>query len=79
VLRTGTRLALARVAQLEVHSDASGYVVVPTSRSRGAVVGVLHPRPQSSDLRPGPTAEVQLGDRSAGSHGSFSARIVPGP
>jgi hypothetical protein len=72
--RVGTvRFPLARVARFRV----GGYVVVPRSRPRGAMVHVLQPRPQASAPNPGPTLAIQLvragGERAA----SFRARVLP--
>jgi len=53
-----------------------GYVVVPRSQPRGAMVHALTPRPQSSAPHPGPTLAIQLVRAGHARHAAFRARIV---
>jgi hypothetical protein len=75
VLRRGA-LRLADVSWIQVRSERSGYVVVPRERPPGAVLRIMHPRPQSSDPRPGPTLAVELERAGRFGRRAFSARIA---
>jgi hypothetical protein len=67
------RRPLERVRWLRVQSARSGYLIVPRGRPKGATLRLLHPRPQGSAPRPGPTLAVGL----AGSgRRLFAARIA---
>jgi hypothetical protein len=72
--KVGTvRFALRDVARFRV----GGYVVVPRSHPRGAMVHVLSPGPQSSAPDPGPTLAIQLVRAGHARHASFRARVLP--
>jgi hypothetical protein len=84
VLRDGSRktvgtqaIPLSSIAYLWVRSEFSGYVVVPASCTRGAAVHVLHPSPQSSAPKPGPTLAVRLARNARFSRVSLSVRLMP--
>jgi hypothetical protein len=68
-----TPVRLARIAELHVFSERSGYRVRPLSRPAGASVRLVAVRPQAADPNPGPTVEVGL---QRGRRASFAARIV---
>ena len=72
-----TRIALARVARLEVASRYGGYTVAPLTRPAGAAVHVLRPAPQASAPNPGPTLAVQLERSARFSRTAFTARVTP--
>jgi hypothetical protein len=66
VLADGRRVRLGRhgraltdVRWFHIAGEETGYVVVPIGRLRGTA-RLLHPRPQASDPRPGPTLALDL-------------------
>lgn len=69
----GVRFALRDVARFRV----GGYVVVPLSRPRGAMVHALHPSPQPSEPTPGPTLAIQLVRAGHERSAAFGARVLP--
>ncbi len=84
VLRDGSRVTvgtraipLSSIAYLWVRSEFSGYVVVPLSCTHGAAVHVLHPSPQSSAPKPGPTLAVRLARNARFSRVALTVRLTP--
>jgi hypothetical protein len=71
------RISLASIAGLWVHSELSGYVVVPVSCSGRAVVHLMHPSRQSSAPNPGPTLAVEIARNARFNHVALSVRLVP--
>ena len=72
----GGALRLADVSWIHVRSEHSGYVMVPRQRPPGAVVRLMHPRPQSSDPRPGPTLVVELARTTRFNRRGFAVRLA---
>jgi hypothetical protein len=60
VLGRGGTLKLADVAWLHIGGEQCGYVVVPRSASLPGRVRLIHPNPQASAPRPGPTVRFEL-------------------
>jgi hypothetical protein len=54
------RRVLSAGASLEIHSERSGYVVVPSGTTGDLTVRLLRPKPQTSAPRPGPTLAIGL-------------------
>jgi hypothetical protein len=84
VLRNGSSVTvgdrlidLADVAYLYVHSQFSGYVVVPATRPAGAGVHIIRTAAQSSEPDPGPTLAIQVARSARFNHAGLTVRLMP--
>ena len=75
----GHARALPPGAWLHVRSERSGYIVLPLPRSSAATVRLVHPRPQSSAPRPGPTLAVGLAPTSRFHRLALGVRLATVP
>jgi hypothetical protein len=77
VRRGRTQVELASVHYFFIDGSETGYVVLPGAQPRGAIARLLHPRPQNSNPRPGPSVQVLLAPSSHWTALSFEVTIAP--